>query len=255
MSAFITLRLDDQVVILTDGAVYPGYHDFTIIGYANKVWTFPHLDMVVAWRGTSDLCGLLLYKKSHKWTSFDMLLRELVEHAEEECDRFGTLWPGRDGACELAVCGWSDDRETFETYSFNMDTNAAICKPPQLTEQLYMAPFPDLSCMEALGIAANGHINITAVDQLKLLMQAQRDTAHYMGHPGDDADRAERGHCVGAFIQQTTLSRGHITSTIVKRWPDELGERIDPANGRIEALGADRLPPGAGENDYGETAP
>ncbi|PXW59822.1 hypothetical protein [Methylobacterium sp. B4] len=49
----------------------------------------------------------------------------------------------------------------------------------------------------------------------------------------DDAEGAASIHYVGGFLQLTTLYREAAFTRIVHRWPDPLGEPIDPKRGDL----------------------
>jgi hypothetical protein len=61
-------------------------------------------------------------------------------------------------------------------------------------------------------------------------MLAQRATPALMGRVGDDADRAQQGYTVGAFIERVHLTRDWIHCDIPVRWPDKIGEMINPTD-------------------------
>ncbi len=222
MSAFVVMRLEDRIVVLSDGATYPGYHDFTMTGSISKTYQFPHLSTIMVWRGTQSLVGLLYFKFAHRWNSFDEIIQMIPEHAGEAIGYFHNLWPEAAGAAEIAICGWSNTRSRFETYSFLMDTTVQYQQDPKAIPSVYMAPEPDRDRLVANGLVKDGKVTVTNDADLRMLIQSQRETAHYMGHPGDDADTAAKGYCVGGFIEELTLTSDAITAKIVQRWPHEM---------------------------------
>ncbi|WP_163265596.1 hypothetical protein [Chelativorans alearense] len=225
MSAFLTARMEEQIIILSDGASYRGLDDFAVTGMMSKTLVLPHLTCAMVVRGTANMLLQLNMNHRSTWASFDELVTILPEQADTECDRFHQFYPDRHGIAELAVCGWSESRERFESYSFHMDSWEECRDKLEPTPAIYMAPIPDRDRVEANGVPVEGTIRL---EGLHRLMQAQRETPHFIGLPGDSADACEKGYCVGMFIEEVTVTHSGILSRIVKRWPDKIGEMIDP---------------------------
>jgi hypothetical protein len=124
---------------------------------------------------------------------------------------------------ELIVGGWSSERDCAELYIIHNHDKSGL-SAWTLTPVLsgYVSP-----CDEALiGRLRSDGIDIASddfdasTDGLRV-MQSQRDRKWDYGHGTIMA--------VGGFCQLTTLTRNAITTKILHRWSDAIGERISHA--------------------------
>lgn len=245
MSAFVVWRYENGATILTDGAAYSGYGDFSIVGHLKKTITLPHLNAVIVYRGTTNLTGILLWRYLRS-TSYDDLVTELPDQIRGVKNDYRELFPGRFGFAEFCAVGWSESREAWETHSFMVDPEDPEPPVAVLQPQLYLAPEVEIEAMLRFGLAERGesgvNVKIRSNEDLLLIMQAQRETPQLMGVPGSPADDADEGYIVGAFICETSISARGIAERIVHRWPDEQGQLI-----RIDTEG--ELRPGSPPED------
>ena len=227
MSAIILIRFDHAIHLYTDGGLYRSIEDFAVVGHDSKVVILPHISTVISSVGTGDMRGLLHYNYGSGWASFDNLT-ELIK-AQVEALRNERRHHGLRTVGVFAFGGWSESRERFETYTLRFDHDQ-VHKPEPAPLFCYM-PVPDNAALTKLGLA--GEVNIgseNCTEQAVRFMQAQRETAAYMGREGDEADDAPQGHTVGCFVQETILYREAAITRIVHRWPDEIGKLIDVGN-------------------------
>lgn len=221
MSAFIVNRSSESVVILTDGAACDPANGYVLSSLESKIWPMPHISAVMLWVGSTNIPRLLILYRQKQWTSFDRMLEVLPENLREAAATARERFPDSNATAGVVVAGWSDKRQRFETYSIETHHDEDPSTTPELTElpKLSRCPaFDDAAVLVAQDKAGNG------IECLHELMEMQRREKQV---PASTKDQ-EAIYTVGGFIQQTVLTKDKIETSIVKRWNDVIGMRLDP---------------------------
>lgn len=227
MSALAIITLADQVTIACDGAVYEAATG-AVAGTVLKVVPLPHLSAVVSYVGVANLGQAFVNLFGPRPKIFEDLLEHAVDNArllkQERPDMF-------DSSSTLVLSGWSYASSRFETWklhthprrAIDIDTGQETVLPAwQLlqVEEIWCSEAPTSDDMERFGMKHDQ----TARDLSVRMVCAAR--SHSTG-----PYEASRNYGVGAFILVTELRREHVASSVIHRWPDDLGSPIDPTVG------------------------
>jgi hypothetical protein len=224
MSA-INVFLDPAAAhIVTDGALYE--RDGTLVAAGQKVATFAHLPAAIAVRGASSFLPLLSIEINASARSFDELLEIIVAKAEAVFAVCAAM-PGqaRFKSVDVILAGWSETRECAEAYGlFNYPAHGAPSWQLVPLEGGLVSPgdYAFHKGIQAAGIDPLAADFDAATDGLRIV-QAQRARAWPI------TGTAETAHIVGAFAQLTTVTQDAITTRILERWPDKMGQKIGTA--------------------------
>jgi hypothetical protein len=227
MTAINVIRQANAVHILTDGIVCNSEGIICEIG--PNTFALPNLPAALAIRGPTQFMPFLVHRLSRECQSFDELLKTVVPVALEVhlsvpmTLGYGEVRPNFD----LVVAGWSYERRRAE--SFVMTSQEG---PDQfgLTTAWQLLSLPDVLIAPSVGMAQIQSIGWRVpqsaeafqpnIDGPKLLM-AQRLSKGLRGHSQNrDIDS------VGGFVQLTTVHPEGVATTILHRWPDRMGQRI-----------------------------
>jgi hypothetical protein len=220
MSAVNILVHRDVVSVLTDGAVYD---DRAIFQHAApKVFSLPHLNCAVAFRGgalapllANVLAGASGYADL-KSRAFE-LLRDAISTAQHVTrSAFG-------GNFQVFVAGFFEGRPDAYTVITKPEGSLPAWTPIPIPEQSF-TPFEvdgpiHADVWDILGGRSACDLD-PRVDGLRIV-EAQR--RHKVALPD-----GWRAHIVGGFCQLTSVRSDSITTEIIRRWPDKPGERIKP---------------------------
>lgn len=215
MTAINVFRFTDGIMIWTDGAFYDA--DGVLCFNNDKVRPLPHLRAAVAVRGSGLIGPILANRLGSGFSTFDNMVAGLAEtvawavvaqqHILELCSH------GK--AFQVIVAGWSEARGEPQTYRVE---SAA----------------PDVVHREGPFVFTPGNAALDAQ-----LTAEFTDPGQLSGMEGGvrvlEMQRALRieqveGHgevCgVGGFAQLTVITRELIQTQIVKRWPDQVGQKM-----------------------------
>ncbi len=235
MTALAIIRSDRAVVIASDGACHdPNSGLLTACG--SKVAFLPECSCIIGQRGAFGVGDVMRYRLA-ACRDFDDVLLQAPAQLEAVFDEHEELTQFTPHAT-LFIGGWSVERTRFETYRISTRekrTGDKAAGPEQVVapytlEPLpegYSAPMPAQQQLDQLQI--NWDLESLQEDcflALKLICAAR------ISPPTDD-DELGIYYSVGGFLQLTVLTRDRITSEIVHRWPDPLGEKIDPSRGEL----------------------
>jgi hypothetical protein len=241
MSALAVVPGDNGVVFACDGAAS---NDGIVVSCrAPKIIAMPEICAVLGFVGIGAL-GFLLRREMELTGAdgrvvsaggFDAIVENLsglMRAAHRQAA------PGmRDDRATAVLAGWSEARGRFETvkvHSFAKEaTNVAT------GEKISFAPWEvhsfDMSWMNSNPgpeISQSFGIDAAAAPGTPLLDFAARMVCAARASCGDREMAAEQGvYAVGGMLQLTVLLREKITSWIAHRWPDPIGEPIDPSRG------------------------
>jgi hypothetical protein len=241
MSVISIVRCQDHVVIGGDGVAYDD--DGVILRIAPKVFPLPELNMILGNLGAGGITEALCIRlRSLGFTNFDEVLPTLPRHAEDELDNYCMHYGIADASITLVVAGWSDERQRFESYRLysypkplvDDETRQVVetVEPWTLcpTPEVWVSTFTDMETLQACGL--DWGVNNDSLSMAAALVAAAR-TVSGLRSPEDFVDgMSNAGHyAVGGFIQLRVLRRDFGGTWIVHRWPDVVGQRVDPDAG------------------------
>lgn len=227
MSGYIVHLVEDGAIILTDGAccAYDEKRErYALIWVGQKVWPMPDISAALVFIGAVNVLSFACSRARH-WKSFDKLCELLPADTQWAAQQAHASHPALGTDCEIGAVGWSESRERWEFNRVIVEGNNIFSAPPKLEVSepdfpLYIQP--PLSDEEIAAAVRNNEPGSVGI--LHDMMHKQRQSKHKA------RTRPELGdfYTIGGFIQQTTLTRNAIESRIVHRWPDKIGEPLDP---------------------------
>ncbi|HEY4200057.1 MAG TPA: hypothetical protein VGM83_05815 [Devosiaceae bacterium] len=221
MSSIVVLRQTDRVSVLTDGAAYR--NDGTIVGENAKVYALPHLNAVITVRGSQAAFAMIA-----GWLTCNVFAYNDLRHSLPEILSVLTPADGAGETIEVVVAGFTNagGADSFFIVNHDRHPEAPILKALTIGG-ISMMPGGD---SVKVAVEPLFPVPMTNVDQLDpeeiglAIMGAQRQIL-------DDVPgllRAAKAHLVGRFAQMTSIYRDHIDTRILKRWPDPIGDKINP---------------------------
>ncbi|MGH6924588.1 MAG: hypothetical protein ACRED5_12690 [Propylenella sp.] len=206
-----------------------------------KIVALPHLNAAISSRGPKLFLPLIADHLGSRHARFD----DLVEKLREEIQVLTLLYSHVFQLCahgadfDLVLAGWSEARQQPESYFISTREQPgvpawSVCE----LDPLAGMPMDDetaarfeasLTDEERRGVISD------PVDFLLRLAEAQRQLKAIQGQ------MSEATHGVGGFAQLTIIMPTLIQTSIVRRWPDQIGERIDP----VAAAADSHTPPTA----------
>jgi hypothetical protein len=247
MTAIAVMPTADRLVIASDGAVCSPKGG-TLLGLASKTVLIPEWSCVFVQRGAGGFAHALYMSVGWR-RDFDDMLTVIGEASESLHEQYIDQYQN-DCHWSMVIVGWSTARARPEMYflrsreyeMLNTQTGAHdVIAPYQLHEtwSLHAAPMPSSGLREQFGIDIAKAADLDPVEATCRLVAAARH------QPNNEF--CEDAECIiGGFIQSTVLTRDRITTEIVHRWPDIIGERIDPTRG--EASPVFHAPPSDDQN-------
>jgi hypothetical protein len=233
MSALITLRQRDAVSILCDGAGYDSGGALQCV--LSKAFAIPHLSAVIATRGAAVSLPFIATRLSTEFSSFDDLVSGIEEKLPKIILDSEALFALSGAAStEMAVIGWSDQNDSGMAFTIQTgdvsDTRAEYAGVEQpesfkLIERpdAFALPAPSADIMRDAGFRGDANIEriIPEIDLLQILEMQRQSLIEYNG----------QDICVvgGLALLSTVARGGSITQRVIHRWPDEIGELIQPA--------------------------
>lgn len=233
MSGMIMLRRNDGIELLSDGGLFRSVSDFSITGITSKPIVLPHISAVIGIGGTSELAFFLRANQMANWTSFDHLMETIEDGVRLEIDRLFYYQAGRTRVdAILQIGGYSTERNRWE--SRMLIVNAPIFEEPKITrfDDLWFlfAPAPTPEGLERYGFDPEKPDVGPSIEDAVRFMRAMRASQHPMGDIGDDADSAPTGATIAGFIERVVVLHDQVITQVLWRWPDIVGEMVDPAN-------------------------
>jgi hypothetical protein len=223
MTAINVVQRPHAIHMLTDAASYTP--DGTLGAIGPKAHPVPHLNAVFSSRGPRLFMPLVGEYIFHAFASFDQMVDGLVLHVRAATEAYApTLQRCAHGASfDLVVAGWSTARKRPETYVLTDHENYGFAAwTLQPFGSLLITPWDaDLAGRLKLTQAELAGKLDPVKDGLRIL-EAQRFVKAIQ------RNETEAAHGVGGFAQLTTVTAENITTRILKRWPDPIGEKLDP---------------------------
>jgi hypothetical protein len=228
MTAINVIRQANAVHVLTDGIVCNSEGVISEIG--PNTFTLPNLPAALAIRGPTQFMPFLVHRLSRECQSFDELLKNIVPAALDVHMSipmtlgYGEVRPNFD----LVVAGWSNERGRPE--SFVMTNQEPRDQIGLATAAWQLMRLPDVSIAPSVGMAQIKSVGWRvpesaeafqpSIDGIKLLHAQRLSKGLRPALPNRDTDS------VGGFVQLTTVHAHGISSTLLHRWPDRVGQRI-----------------------------
>lgn len=215
MSAVNIIKTDDAAYLFTDAASY--YADGTLGAVGQKVAILGHLNCAISCRGPAGFDDELAQAINTAFGSFDELVESfalVVSNYFVGRDRYARCETGPE--VEVFLAGWSVSRDRPESYvvcSHGLNGEPWSLQP---LGPVAIAPY-EQALAERLGRLEPSEnvieIGIALMEQQRLVRA-----------PHAGAGPAVAG--VGGFCQATVVSAFGVSTMIVKRWPDVVGEQL-----------------------------
>ena len=236
MTAIAIVRTEGGIAFATDGIAYDQRgHTAAIVC---KTALFPEWSCVIANRGSALATarmqfGLqrLAYSGVRHLTGFDDVLAVLPDASRvlhEEILREQNSYPN----FSFMIAGYSAQRDRFESYSlrsrdFSYEIGGKNMLQPAYTlgelPAMHFAPTPSKESAARVGMPAPGEPILSAESlAIQAICAARLDRGATPDAPMDE------DYSIGGFVHLTTLHRTGIASEIVHRWPDVIGQPINP---------------------------
>jgi len=198
-----------SAVFLTDAAHLDD--NGRMIGVASKVARLPGLSAVASTRSTRQLLDLIACSFGGAFKTFDHMVDELDSAVAVLAEMCGSKVT--DFGYEVVLAGWSPKHEEMQAWAGSGGAGS-----PFASQQVggYRAP----ASPEVISSFA------TTLDQIEIqdgrrLVEAQRQ-ARISPYGGNSF------HIVGGYIEETVVTPEGITSRVLARWPDPVGQPISP---------------------------
>ena len=220
MSAINVIVKSNAVHVLTDGAAYES--DGTLSSIGPKVNLMPHQSCAVAFRGPQSVRPILGELIGLAAPSFAELKAVIVPLLQEASRAYAPLFEGCSAGpdFEVVVAGWSDEGPaaymvaSHDRHSTPWEiiplTGLCITPADETIHEKMLATLPTDCTADDIDPATHG----------LAILEIQR--SHLVENDGIDGKFC----AVGGFAQLTTVTPDAVTSRIIHRWPDGIGERL-----------------------------
>lgn len=212
-------------LILTDSAVYQP--DGTVVGFTEKTVPIKRLRMAVVARGSLRAAPWLADEVEEHFDTFDAFVAAAGDFVRQFHDDYlHALEINGDSTADFGIVGWSQARRQCEGYFItSMDTRPLHPRgvaPFTLQRQdVFLAPHVPEDALVAAGLLQDGCLVGEGEDLLTRIIDLQRVTpVEVYGRPGV--------YIVGGEAVLTTIGEEGISRRGVRRWGDDVGERIRP---------------------------
>lgn len=229
MSGIFTVAGPESVWIYTDGA---GCHsDGSVAWVGSKILLMPEWPGAIATRGIGALPWMLRLAWSAEVPSLDAALERVVADALAIGGELALNGYPDPLNWEIVLAGWSDRRGAFEVWDV-FGRNAPewteeqcraepALRPRQLKGTTAAWPVPDEAILKSLWPSTGS--GLSPAEMALPVMEAMRRKPYATPH-----FRGVEQHAIGGFIQETGIGHDGISTSIIHRWPDVIGERINP---------------------------
>lgn len=220
--------------VFTDGA-YFSVDNGELQSIESKPFPFPHLNAVLAVQGLDFIPRVLgLFVGTKGYQDFDGLsdnFAGIVRECIPEAVKIGA--PASWGPFRAYLVGWSDRESKPVTRAVYGHKERGIPAFTLFTPQKVIHPLADnqtylfdhsnpaqsglalMNIQRGMWRAIGGQ-NVSP-DEMKKNLKATRME-----------DRTDAHRVVGRFCQHTIITRDSTTMRVLERWPDKIGERINP---------------------------
>lgn len=211
-------------LVMTDTAAYDD--DGRVHSFISKSIAIPRLKMAMATRGMILMLPLMASRLDVNTSSFDDVIDRgaaflkgfFIQHAGEA----GTV----EEDVEVSAVGWSESRKqclAIQLSSMDVPGRPAFTWS---TSPILIMPAPHHQDLIDGGVLVDGVFDERNIEaSLLKVMEIQRG---HTTHLGADPSRPKR-HTVGGQAIVTEVTEHGVSQRIVRTWPDQLGQHIEPA--------------------------
>ncbi|MGY8685139.1 hypothetical protein Q2941_46485 [Bradyrhizobium sp. UFLA05-153] len=235
----MTVKGDDGIIVAFDTISYD-LSGTVLSTTACKVLPLMELNCAIGNVGAAGFTTALRDKIAAKYIDFDDLLTGLVEDFRDVHDDMIEMYcqqPGPSPNATVMLAGWSDQRNTFETYRISTrEKDVVIAGEQSVTPAFALVPTEGCWVSSAYRAEDMERFGIDIENETNLLNLAVRIVCacRAAGAAEGTGDFQGVPYAVGGQLQILLLERGRITQWVTHRWPDEAGKPVDPTAG--EAL-------------------
>lgn len=229
MTAINVIKQKGAIHLLSDGAGLQ--REGNLVARVNKVWPIPHLKAVFAGRGSPYFSIFIANYVSIAASCFDDINNILPEMAQTAAAEFKSMLERSafGAVLDLFVVGWSEKNGPTGYFLCNHRGHGDVAMPWEVTELggINLAPVSEPISADL----KQGWPNGALPDDLDPVKDGLRMLEIQRTHPFDqngDTDNPVMMRAVGAFAQLTTVTASAITTRIIHRWPDKIGDVIRP---------------------------
>ena len=214
MSAMNVIVTESAAHVFTDGASYNSKTG-VVEGLISKCALLPQCQAVVAITGIPAIRMLLegLIGDRFGQDEFDLVAERLHEEVTKEF-KLRPQW-FNSGAFELLLVGWSKKRGGPKAYHLagHREGTASPFEPRAVRK--FLSPHP----------IAFGEIEFDesrAAECGLAIMERQRRQSY------SPVGSIHEFYAIGGFCQHTIVREHELTTSVIRRWPDKIGEAINP---------------------------
>ena len=225
-------------MIFASDTICYGEHGKVLSTTAGKVLPVQELNCVIGNVGLAGLTTTLRDCIGMRYRDFDDLLGGIVEDFRSVHSDYVDRHHDSDAPqlnATVVIAGWSESRMQFETYRLSTRQKEIIFAgesttsgPFELvsTEGCWVSSAYRPEDCERFGIDFESE-NVNLLDLAARIVCACRAASSSSG----SGDFAGLPYAVGGQLQITLLQRDRITQWVAHRWPDEIGQVVDPLAG------------------------
>lgn len=206
----------DTAQVFSDGAfVGP---DGRLAYVSSKIHVLPHIPAVIAARG-ANFWLTIAAGALERFGSFDELTDNAVERLRTAPREYrSSSIAGRlNEPAEFIIVGWSERDGAMRCFTIR----AGEWKLVPVTEGMVSPGSPAMVApLQAEGLDLTADLRTISEDQGLALLRQQRLEL-------SDEGGVEPFRYVGCLAQLTTVTRDSVSTRILERWPDRVGERIE----------------------------
>lgn len=216
MTAINAWAGNDSATVYTDGAWIDG--DGKLLFTAPKVVALPHMSAALVVRGASPQVRAMEAYFPAVFTSLDQAFARFGDAMEAVPPAFAeAIGPHTLGSWQAVLVGYSDVMGRFIGVFFSGNKEGPEAGWTGQGFERFLTPESDDFKLSVDGIDAD-----PGPDAAADLMERQRALVGPInGVAGNPVV-----HVTGGFCQRTHITRGVVRSYIVRRWPDEIGQRL-----------------------------
>lgn len=234
--SIIAIVLDgDRFAIGSDGCAYDP-DDGTILAFVSKVMPFPEFDCFIANTGAGKFALNVRGFMPDGVADFDDVLDVIADVVRDvDASYLDQEYPF-DARATVLLGGWSTARERMEFYkihtrprqTLNTATGETSISPPfellPVENGQYLSNYPGPELIDRFGLdqplsAEEWVVRAVLANRMSLSAEAFTSGQHY---------------AVGGFLHLTVVQRGFSSQRVLHRWPDTIGERIDPTKDGLD---------------------
>lgn len=230
------------IFIASDGAIYESRTGI-LQGFVSKIVLMPEIETVFAMRGNGGFFPALQSLIVARYTDFDGLVADIEDLTRQAFDAYVDAYDAHEASITIVVGGFSRSSGRYAAYRLSSSErqltrgdNFEVVPAwrPDLVEGIWVAPISPKPIQAQFGLDPSPPVETDQqlLDYLSRMVCAARQSVT----PASDAEADPISHTVGGFLQTTVVRQQGCYTAIVHRWPDVVGETIDPSRG-------DSMPP------------